>query len=166
MTDTPASPSTAKETRLERAAQARAFLGQLAERYPNCFTRDPAKVRPLAIGIQQKLRAELAADTAMQDTPGWLVRQALAIYTRSLAYQTAIVERRPRINLDGSTAGEVTDQEQTHARERVDEIMARRAARRPAKKQPPRRKPREQRPSAEEQTRQKLERLAAKFSRR
>jgi sRNA-binding protein len=62
MTDAPAAtPPSAAETKRERAAQARALLGRLAERYPACFTRDAAKVRPLAIGMQQKLRAELVA---------------------------------------------------------------------------------------------------------
>lgn len=165
MTDAPA-PSTASaaQTRLERAAQARVFLGRLAEQYPACFTRDAAKVRPLAIGIQQKLRAELAELPEFENPPGWLVRQALALYTRSIAYLTAIVEKRPRINLDGSTATEVTDQEQEHARERLSEIQAKIANRRPARKNR-RGKPAPRRPSAEEQTQRKLEQLAAKYSR-
>lgn len=164
MTD--ASTSPAVDAKRERAEQARAFLGRLAERYPNCFTRDREQVRPLAIGIQQALRAELAEDPEWKETPGWMVRQALAIYTRSFDYLTAIVERRPRINLDGSTAGEVTDQEQTHARERLDEIKAKRAARRPAKRNGGRRRQgRSQQPTAEDRTRQKLEQLQAKFAR-
>jgi ProP effector len=162
MTDTP-SPPHATDAKRERAAQARIFLGRLAERYPACFTRDRDRLRPLAIGIQQKLRAELAEDPDWKDTPGWQVRQALAIYTRSPAYLSAIVEGRPRINLDGSTAGEVTEQERAHARTRLDEIMAKRAARRPGRG--PRRKPPAQQQTAEERTRRKLEQLAAKFSR-
>jgi ProP effector len=160
----------------------------LAERYPDCFTRDAKKVRPLAIGIQQKLRAELAEAAEFDGTPGWMVRQALAIYTRSLDYLNAIVEMRPRVNLDGSTAGEVTEQEQSHARTRVEEIMAARAARRPKRpNRPPRSRQANRSPRAggqpkpravshgspppaaspqpEETTQEKLQRLAAKFSR-
>lgn len=165
MTEAPATPSiSAAQRRQERAAQARVFLGRLAEQYPSCFTRDPEQVRPLAIGIQQKLRAELAELPEFEGSPGWLVRQALALYTRSIAYLTAIVEKRPRINLDGSTASEVSDQEQAHARERLNEIQARIASRRPPRK-PRRGKPAARRPSAEERTQQKLEQLAAKYSR-
>lgn len=154
-----AAPEAAKKR--DRGAEARAFLARLAERYPECFTRERDKVRPLAIGIQQKLRAELAADEAFKDAPGWLVRQALAIYTRSGAYYAAVVRKEPRINLDGSTAGEVTEQEQAHAQEQLDQIRARMAARRPKR---PRRPQRPQRESEEDRTRRKLEQLAEKFS--
>lgn len=168
MTDTSASPSAADKKR-ERAAQARDLLSRLAERYPACFTRDADQVRPLAIGIQQKLRAELAETPDFENTPGWQLRQALAIYTRSLDYLKAIIEQRPRINLDGSVAGEVTEQEQAHAQARFDEINAARAARRaqrPKRPSGPRRKPAPKRPNQQEATQHKLEQLAAKFSRR
>jgi ProP effector len=151
------------EEKRRRAAEARDFLTRLSERYPACFTRDRDKIHPLAIGIQQKLRAELSAEPEWQETPGWLVRQALAIYTRSPAYLHATVEKRPRINLDGSVAGEVTEQEQEHARTRLEEIKARREARQPSKKRPNRRPP-PKRESQEDRTRRKLEQLAAKFS--
>lgn len=164
MTDAPATPPVAI-SRLERAAQARVFLGRLAEQYPNCFTRDADQVRPLAIGIQQKLRAELAELPEFESPPGWLVRQSLALYTRSIDYLNAIVEKRPRINLDGSSAGEVTDQEQEHAKARLDEIKAKIAARRPQRKSTRRKSAPPRRPSAEEQTQRKLEQLAAKYSR-
>lgn len=150
------------EEKRRRAAEAREFLNRLSERYPACFTRDRDKIHPLAIGIQQKLRAELNADPEWQETPGWLVRQALAIYTRAPAYLQATVEKRPRINLDGSVAGEVTEQEQEHARARLEEIRARREARQPKKR--PNRRPQPKRESEEDRTRRKLEQLAAKFS--
>lgn len=169
MTDTPDTQSAADKKR-ERAAQARELLSRLADRYPDCFTRDANKVRPLAIGIQQKLRAELAESEDFQNTPGWQLRQALAIYTRSLDYLKAIIEKRPRINLDGSTAGEVSEQEQAHAQTRFDEITAARAAHRAQqrKRRPPhsRRKAAPKRQDQQEVTQRKLEQLAAKFSRR
>jgi len=147
-----------------RNAEAREFLARLAERYPECFTRDRDKVRPLAVGIQQKLRAELAADPEWQQTPGWLVRQALAVYTRSGAYYNAILQKRPRINLDGSVAGEVTEQEQAHAKEQLEQLKARQAARRPQKQRP--RRPAPKRDDADARTQRKLEQLAAKFAKR
>ena len=162
----PKSEEAKLEDKRRRAAEARELLGRLAERYPECFTRDRGKVRPLAIGMQQKLRGELAEDPELsQISPGWKVRQALAIYTRSPAYLTAIVEKRPRINLDGSEAGEVTAEEQQHAKERLEEMNARRAARRPQKPRANRRPP-QKRESEEDKTRRKLEQLAAKFSKK
>jgi len=166
MTDAPVTPpASVALSRQERAAQARTFLARLAEQYPACFTRDPNQIRPLAIGIQQKLRAELAQLPEFESPPGWLVRQSLALYTRSIAYLTAIVEKRPRINLDGSTASKVTDQEQEHARQQLEEIKARIASRRAANKKR-RARPAPRRLSAEEKTQRKLEQLAAKYSRK
>ena len=49
------------QAKRDRGAEAREFLARLVERYPNCFTRERDKIRPLAIGIQQKLRADLHA---------------------------------------------------------------------------------------------------------
>ncbi|RFA29836.1 hypothetical protein CAI21_08345 [Alkalilimnicola ehrlichii] len=121
--------SKSENEKLKRAQRTREFLAQLAERYPQCFTRDPAKIRPLAIGIQHKLREELNADDEWKETPNWLIRQALALYTRSGAYLNAIVEARPRINLDGSEAGTVTEQEQAHGKERLEAWKKRRAER-------------------------------------
>lgn len=170
----------------KRAQRTREFLGQLAERYPQCFTRDADKVRPLAIGMQQQLRDELGKDEAWKDTPNWLIRQALALYTRSGAYFNAIVEKRPRINLDGSDAGEVTDEQQGHAQTQLDELKKRRAERRAQQPERPRRprraegqpkakkprqgqqrKPRDkekQEPQPQLTTQQKLELLARKFA--
>jgi ProP effector len=149
------------EEKRKRAQQARELLSVLAARYPACFTRDAKTIRPLAIGIQQKLRAEIKADPAVQDTPGWLLRQALATYTRSPAYLNAIIERRPRIHLDGSTAGEVTDQEHAHSLERLEQQRARRAASRPARHPTPPRKE-----SSQESTQRKLELLAKKYTKK
>lgn len=146
----------------ERAKRAREFLDQMVERYPQCFTRDRDSIRPLAIGIQKPLRADLERDDAFKDTPGWLIRQALALYTRSPAYLEATIAGRPRVALDGSDAGEITEQAQTYAQERREE-QRRRQAERKARQQ---RSKRPQQPTAEERKRRKLEALADKFNSR
>jgi ProP effector len=160
--------SKSENEKIKRAQRTREFLAQLAERYPRCFTRDPQAVRPLAIGIQQHLREEVGREEALKDTPNWLIRQALALYTRSGAYLNAIVEKRPRINLDGSDAGEVTDEAQAHAQEQIEQLKKRRAERRPQPPEQQPRKPRPHRPRApatpKEPSMNKLEALARKFA--
>lgn len=165
--------ATTDEEKKQRARQARELLGQLAERYPHCFTRDPAGVRPLAIGIQKALRAELGEDPDRKDTPGWMVRQALAIYTRSWDYYQAVIERRRRVNLDGSDASEISDGEYDYACQQLERIKERRAARRAAeqtrnKTKPHKAKPRRakapQQSAANEISEQKLQRLMEKFA--
>ena len=146
----------------DRARRSREFVEQLIERYPRCFSRNRDTIRPLAIGIQKPLREDLAADEAFRDTPGWLVRQALALYTRSPAYLEATLAGRPRVNLDGSDAGEVTEEAQRYARDRREEQKRRQAARKPKNQHPRRAK----RPSAEDMKQRKLEALASKFNNR
>ena len=152
-----------------RAQRAREFLDSLIERYPACLTRKPEEIRPLAVGIQKTIREDLAADPEWADTPNWVVRQALARYTRSAAYLRSIMERKPRVGLDGGEAGEITDQEQAHAKERHEQLLADRAARQEARRRP-RKKPQAPRArrapqqKAEEKTQKKLEQLLTKFN--
>lgn len=147
----------------ERAQRTREFLDALITRYPACFSGDPANVRPLAIGIQKPLRADLAGDEAFADTPGWLIRQALALYTRSPAYLEATLARRTRVNLEGSDAGEVSDEAVEFARARREEQKQRQAERRKRSAQA-RRNKKPAKPTAEEMKKRKLEALAAKFN--
>ncbi len=153
-------PATDSQKR-ERARRTREFLDQLIAHYPHCFTRERDAMHPLAIGIQKDLRRDLAGDEAFRDTPGWLIRQALALYTRSPAYLDATLAGRPRINLDGSEAGATSEEARRYARERREEQQRRHAAR----KKQGRRAPRPaKRPAAPELHQHKLEELAKKFN--
>ncbi len=99
-----------------RAERTREFLDQLGERFPDCFPVQRDALRPLAVGVQEQLRAALAEDPAFEETPNWLIKQALARHTRSPAYLEAIIAGRNRLNLDGSDAGAVSDTAREHAR--------------------------------------------------
>lgn len=151
------------EKKAERARRTRDFIDTLTERYPQCFSKDPEKIRPLAIGIQKALREDLGTDEVLKDEPGWLVRQALAVYTRGYNYHKAVVDARPRVNLDGTDAGEIGEQEKAHAQEQMAQIEKARAARRPkrpaGKRGGPRKPRKDEAPSVD-----KLQKLANKFN--
>ena len=150
-----------------RAERTRAFLEQLMERYPDCFSNSPEAIRPLAIGIQHAIRADLVADPDQDEPPGWLVRQALARYTRQPAYLDATIEGRNRVNLDGSDAGAVTDEAVAYAQERREEQKARNAERRKARQAEARRRAkaaREKKPQRPSPQPDKLDALARKFN--
>ncbi|WP_440995724.1 ProQ/FINO family protein [Arhodomonas sp. SL1] len=150
--------NTANQKR-RRAERARDFLDRLLERYPQAFSRERDEVRPLAIGIQESLRADLNRDEELAETPNWLVKQALARYTHSPAYLEAIIAGRRRVALDGSDGGEVTEQAIEHARTRREEQKKRAAERR---RQRNGGKPR--RANREERQQRKLQQLAEKFN--
>jgi len=134
------SMATTDEQKRERAKRTREFLDHLITRYPDCFTANAATIRPLAIGIQKTIRTDLEQDPAMTDTPGWLVRQALALYTRSPSYLEATLAGKARVNLDGSDAGEITTEALEFAQTRRDEQKQRLAERRKQAAQAKRRK--------------------------
>lgn len=139
-----------------RAERARDFVTELTRRFPECFTTDRRQVKPLAIGIQKELRAALDADPALAETPNWLVKQALARYTRSPAYLEAIMAGTPRIDLHGRPAGEVTDEARQHAGNQREAQKARAAERRRSREQS----------RQVERKQARLEKLADKFNSR
>lgn len=151
--------SNTENQKRRRAERARAFLEELTDRYPRCFARQRQGVRPLAVGIHDRLKAALAEDPELADTANWVLKQALARYTHSPAYLQAVIAGHPRVDLDGSDAGPVTEDARRHARLRREEQKKRAAERhrgRSGRRQPP----------GDEPHRRQLERLAEKFNNR
>lgn len=143
-----------------RAERTREFLSRLSERFPGAFTPRRKDVRPLAIGIQEKLKTALEQDADLAGTPNWLIKQALARYTHAPSYLEAIVAGHNRVDLDGSDAGPVTDDARQHARGRREEQKKAASARRAKSGRP-------QRPAKAKQATPssgKLEKLAEKFN--
>jgi len=107
--------------------------------------------QPLAIGIDKQLIA-LHPEFAPKH-----MRTALLIHTRALPYLRAVSKAKERFALDGTVAGEVTEQQRAHASEQIKEIQRKRAeARRQAEEAEKARK-------AEELRQQKLQLLVSKF---
>ena len=130
------------------APSARALLKQLQQAFPafrDCL--------PLAIGIDKQLLARM---------PGLdrkTMRAALGIHTGSMRYLRAMEKAKLRYNLDGSPGAEVTDTHRQHAKEQLQERFKKEAERKKAEREAV---------AAEEANRQrqeKLNALAAKFSR-
>ena len=88
-------------------------LTWLCDTYPNCFNaKDP---KPLKIGIAKDILGNMKREPS-SDQPGPMsVRQALHHYTCNLLYHQAMLNNSHRIDLEGHTADEITDQARTHA---------------------------------------------------
>jgi ProP effector len=137
---TPAAPAPAQS--------ARALLKQLQQEFPafrDCL--------PLAIGIDKQLLARM---------PGLdrkTMRAALGIHTGSMRYLRAMEKAKVRYDLDGTAGAEVTDTHRLHAKEQLQQRFKKEAERKKAERDAA---------AAEEANRQrqeKLNALAAKFSR-
>lgn len=81
--------------------------------FPAAFSRHTPK--PLKVGIESEIFAKLPEDN--EELSRRKVRLALKIYTRTLAYQKAILESEERIDLDGKAAGAIEPSHKEHALE-------------------------------------------------
>jgi ProP effector len=104
--------------------------------------------------IEKAIRTSLDADDTAEPTPSWLIRQALARYTRAPAYLEAIIAGADRIDLNGEVVEPVTQAAITQAKTQRDEQKARAAERRRAHAEA----------AAEQKRREKLEKLADRFN--
>jgi len=148
--------STTANQKRRRAERTQEFLATLTSRYPLCFSAERAQVRPVAIGIEAAINADLAADREAPQAPRWLIKQALARYTRSPAYVQAVLDGYHRIDLAGEDAGAPTTEAIEHARGRRQEQQAARKRRAKAA--------RESKPQAPlEVAPEKLDALARRF---
>jgi ProP effector len=108
---------------------------------------------PLAIGIDKQLIARIP------EIDRKVLRIALGMHTNSSRYLRRMAKATNRVDLDGNSADEVTEAHRTHAAELLKER---------AKKEAEQRKAQRDAAAAEEADRkraEKLDQLAAKFSR-
>lgn len=106
---------------------------------------------PLAIGIDKQLFAELPELSKKS------LRLAMRAHTMATRYLKEMEKATHRLNLDGTPAGEVTDENRQHANELLKERF---------KKQAEQRKAVEAAAKAEEIKQQKLQQLTEKFARK
>jgi hypothetical protein len=111
----------------QRQRQAQyALLTVLRDRWPQLFPTDFRLVKPFALGLHKEIQHALP-----EVTPS-LIGRTIAFYQRGGkgAYWRALLKGGPRYALDGTPSGEVTADEQAHAKARLAEIRAWWAAKR------------------------------------
>jgi ProP effector len=133
-------------TAQEKSIDTRSLLKDLQTRY--AVFRD---FSPLAIGIDKQLFA------ALPDLSRKALRLAMRSHTMATRYLKEMEKGTQRLNLDGSPAGEVTDENRQHASELLKERF---------KKQIEQRKAAEQAARAESRKQEKLLALTEKFGRK
>lgn len=134
------------EAPTEKATDPRALLKDLQARFDVFRT-----FSPLAIGIDKQLFE------ALPELSKKSIRLAMRSHTISTRYLKEMEKGAQRLNLDGTPAGEVTDENRLHATEQLRERF---------KKQAEQRKAADAAAKAEERRVQKLQQLADKFGRK
>lgn len=104
-------------------ARDKALLAELRTRFPIL-----AEPKPLKLGVHKDIRAALGGEVA-----GVRINRALHQHIATNAYQRALAVGGSRYALDGSVCGEVTEEDQTRAKE----VLAGRAALPSVKKKKP-----------------------------
>ena len=106
--------------------QQRAVLLLVQQRWPKLFPPEGRRRTPLAVGIHHELIA------ALPEVKPWRIRQLLKWWQGSDrgAYWRALLQGGLRYHLDGTPSGEVTVQEQAHARQQLAAFTQRHRARR------------------------------------
>jgi ProP effector len=130
----------------EKTTDTRALLKDLQARF-DVFRQHS----PLAIGIDKQLF------TALPDLSKKSIRLAMRSHTMTTRYLREMEKASHRLNLDGSQAGEVTDENRQHAAELLKERF---------KKQAEQRKAQEAAAKAEVLKQKKLLELTEKFGRK
>lgn len=97
------------------APSPQALLDEWYQRYPQTFFK--GHTRPLKVGIHEDL-------VAREPWPDKLVRRALACYVHLPRYLKAVRSGAERVDLDGASAGDVTDGEARYARRQLDDLRA------------------------------------------
>lgn len=137
---------TTEDTTTAKPTDVRALLKDLQTRF-DVFRN----FSPLAIGIDKQVFAQLPEVSKKS------LRLAMRSHTISTRYLKEMEKGTVRYNLDGSVAGEVTDENRQHAAEQLRERF---------KKQAEQRRAAEAAAKAEERKQQKLQQLAEKFGRK
>jgi ProP effector len=128
------------------AHNARALLKQLQQDY-----KVIGEHQPLAIGIDRQLLA------ARPDIDRKAMRIALGMHTRAVSYLKVLQSAQTRFNLDGSPAGEVSEEQRSLAAKTLHEHFKKRALEH---------KTRAATEAAERQHAEKLRQLQDKFSKK
>ena len=105
----------------EKKAQ-RELLEVLRERWPLAFPQDYRQIRPLAIGIKRDIVVHLPQYSLLR------ISAAIGLFQRLMgpAYYHVVLRGGPRYDLDGNPRGEVTPEEQEHAKRDLAAYQARR----------------------------------------
>jgi ProP effector len=101
----------------EKLSNSKEVIAYLSQLFPACFISE-GEARPLKIGIFQDLAARLADDQRVSKT---LLRSALRQYTSSWRYLHGLRVGAIRVDLDGNSAGELTEEHVQHARDALKE---------------------------------------------
>lgn len=137
---------TTTESTTDKPIDARVLLKDLQTRF-DVFRN----FSPLAIGIDKQVFAQLP------EVSKKALRLAMRSHTISTRYLKEMEKGTQRLNLDGTPAGEVTDENRQHAAELLRERF---------KKQAEQRKAAAEEAKAEQRRAEKLNQLAEKFGRK
>lgn len=170
-TEQSSNEETAAQTQPQQKTDLNKVIEVLASKFPESFTIK-GDAKPLKIGIFADIAERLTEQDEVSKTQ---VRHALRRYTNSWRYLEAVVKGGSRVDLDGNSFEELTEEHITHAKAQLEESKAKFQEKKSAKKaqdkksykktgksvgNPPKRKPKSNKPQAKKQPEVKKELIA------
>ncbi len=116
----------------QKQQAANELLARLSVEYPNVFPKaGQGRAVPLAIGLHKVLQP-IVAEWGFNSM---ILRAAMFNYTRQLRYQNALLYASHRLNLDGTQAEEITQEQKEAAKAEIAKIEEWLAKNKPEKAQ-------------------------------
>src|ERR1700730_1563731 len=92
-------------------------IAELVQQFPGAFSTEPAKVRPLKLGIRDDLYPQSVISHRR-------ITAALRSYCNRVHYLKATMKGAVRIDIAGKPAGTVTADEAEHAKQKLAALAA------------------------------------------
>jgi chemotaxis protein histidine kinase CheA len=106
--------ATSKKAENKPSVSPQELLDIFFEKFPNSFFREAEKIRPIQKYIHKKIRQVLSYEYTKEE-----VSAALALYTQSIEYCQALIKGGQRIDLNGKSCGDISEQHQEDAKARL-----------------------------------------------
>ncbi len=105
------------QTQPQRLSSGEEVLALLKQKFPKAFFDDPHQIRPLKINIHLDIR-QVLGDICSNKA----IERALKLYAKQPAYYNLLKLNTPRIDLEGHSSGEVTDEHIQFAKNAKEKI--------------------------------------------
>jgi ProP effector len=101
----------------DRKEKTEQTIAELIAAFPLAFSTEPEQIKPLGIGIKQRIYAQWKLSHREID-------HALRHYTGQVDYLRTVIEGAVRVDLDGTANGTVTAKEAAYAAEHIKKLLA------------------------------------------
>lgn len=110
-----------QQIKSKKVKKSQQIYSWLIQTYPKCFKK--TKPQPLKHGIRNDILEDYPLDEEVFTVDN--LRESLGWYRRRFQYLHAVIAKRPRIDLNGNSVADTTDEEVEEALGRLRDLLQR-----------------------------------------